>query len=50
MLYGDPTEVLREGRDIVKLTDDEEDPRGIGNLTGIIPNPAMAVLQSKGIQ
>ena len=28
MLCGDPTEVLREGGDVVELIREEEDPRG----------------------
>ena len=29
VLYGDPTEVLREGSEISELTNDGEDPRGM---------------------
>ena len=42
MLFGDPTEVLREGSEILDLTNDEEDPRGMYGVRkhSIVPGQA----------
>ena len=50
MLYGDPTEVLREGSEILQLTNDEEDPRGMYGVRkhSIIPDQDNEGLRSRG--
>ena len=51
MLYGDPTEVLREGSEILELTNDGEDPRGMYGVRkhSIVPDQADEGLRSRGI-
>ena len=51
MVYGDPTEVLREGSEILELTDDGDDPRGMYGVRkhSIVPDQADEGLSSRGI-
>ena len=51
MLYGDPTEVISNGGDIVELINEEEDPRGLYGVRkhSIVPNPTVEGLRSRGI-
>ena len=52
MLYGDPTEVLSDGGDIVELIREEEDPRGqygVRKYSNIDDQSAIKGLRSRGI-